>query len=174
MQNLEFRQLRESDEQAYLDYIDQFVQAGEKVVPSSIYNQDLSFPEWFEAQTNISQGINLPGGWVPATNYFLFHKSDGRILGALDIRHELNDHLLNLGGNIGYGVATSERRKGYASFMLGEALKICRDIGMKRVLITCNASNVGSAKTIQKNGGVLENEVPAENGHLRQRYWIVL
>ena len=33
--------------------------------------------------------------------------------------------------------------------------------------------NIGSAKSIIRNGGVLENEVE-EDGHLEQRYWIQL
>jgi predicted acetyltransferase len=38
-------------------------------------------------------------------------------------------------------------------------------------LITCDKNNIGSAKTIIKNGGVLENEV-MEDGEITQRYWI--
>ena len=96
-----------------------------------------------------------------------------RILGAIDIRHELNAYLHTYGGNIGYGIRPSERKKGYATQMLNLALEQCKILGMQKVLITCFKDNVGSAKTILNNGGVLENEV-AENGILKQRYWITI
>ena len=37
----------------------------------------------------------------------------------------------------------------------------------------CNKENIGSAKSIQNNGGVLENEVYVGD-ELIQRYWISL
>ena len=48
---------------------------------------------------------------------------------------------------------------------------IARSIGIKKVLITCNDTNTGSAKTIESAGGVLENKV-LEEGILTRRYWV--
>ena len=173
MEDIEFRRLTILDEKAYHQYIDEFLKANERIIPTAIYDPDLSFSEWLERSHNIEKGKTLPEKWVPATSYFLLRKSDGKILGALDLRHELNDHLLKYGGHIGYGVAPSERQKGYASYMLSAALPICKSLGITNVLITCNKENLGSARTIQKNGGVLENEVTYD-GVTRQRYWINL
>ena len=91
----------------------------------------------------------------------------------IDIRHRLNEYLLQFGGNIGYSVRPSQRRKGYATEMLALALEECRKLGIDRALVTCDKTNIGSAKTIQKNGGVLENEV-LEGDRITQRYWIAL
>lgn len=93
--------------------------------------------------------------------------------GSIDIRHRLNEYLLQFGGNIGYSVRPSQRRKGYATEMLALALEECRKWGLNRALVTCDKTNIGSAKTIQKNGGVLENEV-LEGDRITQRYWIAL
>ena len=41
------------------------------------------------------------------------------------------------------------------------------------VLMDCDKANIGSAKSIQKNGGILENEIYVGN-ELVQRYWISL
>lgn len=91
----------------------------------------------------------------------------------MNIRHYLTDALLYTGGHIGDGVRPSERRKGYATAMIALALDECRKLGLDRVLMTCDKTNVGSAKSIIKNGGVLENEV-LDDGVLEQRYWIDL
>ncbi|HML46148.1 MAG TPA: GNAT family acetyltransferase, partial [Clostridia bacterium] len=58
--------------------------------------------------------------------------------------------------------------------MLALALDRCRALGLRRVLVTCDKDNMGSARTIQKNGGLLENEVAEEDGGILQRYWIDL
>lgn len=91
----------------------------------------------------------------------------------MNIRHYLNDKLFETGGHIGDGIRPSERRKGYATAMIGLALEECRKLGIDRVLICCDKDNIGSVKSIQRNGGVLENEVE-ENGNIVQRYWIEL
>ena len=91
----------------------------------------------------------------------------------MDIRHSLNEALLLDGGHIGDGVRPSERRKGYATAMIALALDECRKLGIEKVLMVCNKENTGSAKSIQNNGGVLENEINVE-GETVQRYWIQL
>ena len=80
--------------------------------------------------------------------------------------------LLN-GGHIGDGVRPSERRKGIATKMISLALKECRKLGINKVLMVCDKGNIGSAKSIENNGGILENEVVV-NGVVEQRYWIDL
>lgn len=67
----------------------------------------------------------------------------------------------------------TERRRGYATEMLSLALEHCADLGIGRVLVTCDKSNIASARVIQKNGGLLENEVAtSELAEVLQRYWI--
>ena len=67
-----------------------------------------------------------------------------------------------------------ERRKGYATELVRLALIECKKLGIHRVLMTCDKDNVGSAKSIVRNGGVLENEFVNEDGNVEQRYWIDL
>jgi predicted acetyltransferase len=111
------------------------------------------------------------GKWVPSTNYFLVDEKD-RVIAMVDIRHELTDYLRNVGGHIGYGVRPLERRKGYATLILAEALKKCDELGIQQVLVTCNADNIGSAKTILKNGGVEDKSFLEEDGTEIRRFWI--
>ena len=111
---------------------------------------------------------------VPDSVFFLLDEERDRLLGAVNIRHYLNESLTQSGGHIGLGVRPSERRKGYATAMIRLALEECRKRGIERVLMTCDKDNIGSAKSIMKNGGVLENEFINEEGKIEQRYWIDL
>jgi predicted acetyltransferase len=85
----------------------------------------------------------------------------------------LNESLLLNGGHIGDGVRPSERRKGIATKMIALALDKCKILGIERVLMVCDKENIASAKSIIKNGGVLENEVVVDS-IVEQRYWIEL
>ncbi len=110
-------------------------------------------------------------GLVPDSTFFLLDEQRHIILGAVNIRHYLNENLLRCGGHIGDGIRPSERRKGFATEIIRLALIECKKLGLERVLIICDKDNIGSSKSIQKNGGILENEV-LEEGKQIQRYWI--
>ena len=115
-----------------------------------------------------------PQEWlVSDSTFFCFDEKRNLMVGAVNIRHDLNDYLLKYGGHIGDGIRPSERRKGYATEMIRLALEECRKLGLTRVLMTCDKNNIGSAKSIIRNGGILENEV-LEEGSIKQRYWIAL
>lgn len=109
---------------------------------------------------------------VPDSVFFLLDEDRDRLLGAVNIRHDLNDSLLQEGGHIGDGIRPSERRKGYATEMIRLALVECKKLGIDQVLMTCDKDNIGSVKSIVKNGGILENEFVNSEGHIEQRYWI--
>ena len=112
-------------------------------------------------------------GIVPSSTYWIFEDVSGRIVGAVNIRHWLNEELLRVWGNIGCGIRSDERGKGYATRALSLALDKCRALRLPRVLLGCYKDNAASARVIQKCGGVLENEI-AEGGKVVQRYWIAL
>ncbi len=95
---------------------------------------------------------------VPARTYFFIRKSDNKIIGMINIRLALNEKLKKFGGNIGYSIRPTERRKGYNKINLYLGLKICQQYGIKEVLMDCDKYNLGSAKTMQALGGVKINE----------------
>ena len=110
---------------------------------------------------------------MPQTVYFYMKQK--RIIGVITIRHTLNDWYLKYGGQIGYTIRPSERNKGYATMLLKEGLKVCKNLNFKKVLLCCDKKNIYSAKTITNNNGILENEVQNDfNGKIIQRYWIML
>lgn len=117
----------------------------------------------------------LRPGRVMATLFLCVRKEDDRLLGMIQIRHYFNEYLEKYAGHIGYSIRPAERRKGYATEMLRLALPFCRELGLKKVLISCEPWNIGSEKTILRNGGVYESTVyvPGEDIYLK-RHWISL
>jgi predicted acetyltransferase len=121
--------------------------------------------------TESDPAVPAPEGWVHCTYWWIVE--DDEVLGAIALRHELNDFLREAGGHIGYGVRPSARRRGLASFALREVLPYAAKLGLTRVLVTCNVDNEGSRRTIERNGGELEDIRDTDIGRLR-RYWISL
>lgn len=125
-----------------------------------------TFRRFVDARVNdaLPESPRKPGQ-VPCT--YLWIVEGETFIGSLAIRHELNDFLLNEGGHIGYSVRPSARRRGHAAAALADALPMARELGIRRVLLTCDENNAGSRATIEKNGGVCE-----DTRHGKRRYWI--
>lgn len=116
---------------------------------------------------------NDPDGDAISAQYIYVRLSDRKIVGMINVRHTHVEPLATFGGHIGYSICPSERRKGYATAMLGEALKRCRELGLERVLLTCGPENQGSLKAILANHGVFESMVMSPKHHIYVgRYWI--
>ncbi|CCZ59511.1 GNAT family N-acetyltransferase [Hungatella hathewayi] len=141
------------------------------ISPWRIWAND--FHDFDDYVKSINATEELNNDWVPDTTLFCLDRDRNIFVGAVSIRHYLNDKLLKTGGHIGDGIRPGERRKGYATAMIALALEECKKLGITRVLMCCDKNNIGSAKSIIKNGGVLENEIE-EDGHIEQHYWIQL
>lgn len=95
---------------------------------------------------------------VPALTYFLVRESDKKIIGMVNIRLCLNKRLAYSGGNIGYGIRPTERRKDYNKINLYLALKKCNEYGLKEVMLSCDKNNLASSKTMIALGAKLQKE----------------
>lgn len=152
------------------EMLEEWYRTGEKIVPYAIRKVDVhDFDRWLASL----DCENPAEGKVPDSTFFCLDEDGDCIVGAVNIRHRLNEALLLNGGHIGDGVRPSRRREGIATRMIALALEECRKLGIHRVLMVCDRENIGSAKSILHNGGVLENEVLVD-GVTEQRYWITL
>ncbi len=159
--------------EGYLDYVNEFSAAEEGYIHGSGVELKGDFSEFVGLLQDYAKGINLPEGWVPGSSYWLV--SEGRVLGVSNLRHALTEFLRREGGHIGYSVRPSERGKGYGTAMVRLVLEKAKELGLEKVLITCDKDNPASARVIEKNGGKLDNElVSKESGKMKQRYWIEL
>lgn len=120
-------------------------------------------------ETNADAGRTGPEGFVPADTYWVTDGGDGAVvvIGFLQLRHSLDERLLERGGHFGFSIAPSHRRRGHAARALALALGRGREIGIDRVLVTCHDDNPASARTIESAGGVLEDTRTGV-----RRYWI--
>ncbi|MEA3367015.1 MAG: GNAT family N-acetyltransferase [Planctomycetota bacterium] len=131
-------------------------------------------PAHLRRMRDYARGRNLPDGYVPATTYWLVRDGQ-RVVARSSIRHRLTPHLEREGGHIGYSVRPSERGKGYGTAVCRLTIEKARALGLPRVLITCDTDNLASARIIEKNGGVFENEARSrQTGKMKRRYWIDL
>jgi len=157
----------------YVSFYEEWKNSKEPIVPWVVDKEPYDFAAYLHfLESEVDENI-LPADFVPHTTYWL-RREDGRIVGAVNIRHRLNDRLLRVGGHIGYGIRPSERQKGYATAILAMSLDITRELGLKKVLVVCDSWNTASEKTILKNGGVLESDYTEEDGNVVRRYWIEL
>jgi predicted acetyltransferase len=157
-------------EQEYFDAIEESKhEAGMTLLPQPEIGQ--TFEEFVQNKIDQSRGINLPEGFVPSTEFWLIDNDE--FIGRTNIRHYLNDWLLQIGGHIGYWIRPSRRGKGYGTKILELGLQEAKKLGLANVLVTCDITNQPSGKVIETNGGVLENIVPnGQDNPPKKRYWI--
>ena len=131
------------------------------------------FADFVRKLDDCEKGI-LDKKFAPSSSYFVMNE-EGRMIGATSLRHYLTVEGYHSWGHIGYGVRPGERRKGYAVRMMQMMLEKAKERNIYKVLIAAYDSNVGSWKTAEKCGGVLENIVFEEGDDKPiRRYWIEL
>ena len=118
---------------------------------------------------DFAKGLNR----CPGKTFLLIRESDNRIIGSVNLRWNLDEETLKFGGNIGYGIRPTERRKGYGKLNLYMTLKEAKKIGLDKVMVDCSVDNIGSDRIIKALGGILERcEFDPEDNTMTNVYWI--
>ncbi|MFT3951573.1 MAG: GNAT family N-acetyltransferase [Oscillospiraceae bacterium] len=156
-----------------MKYRQEHIDSGESWINGSCsFMKYSSYDEWL---TRVAQTKNAGTSHfgVSATTYFSIRKSDNRIIGSIQLRHDLTPELKTSGGHIGYNIRPSERKNGYGKQQLMLVLDVARQIKISKVMISCDKDNIASSATALICGGVLACENLHE-GKLQQIFWIDL
>ena len=148
-----------------IDYIKEFHEYNSEINGTGnldYFLQEESYEAWLESVLAHVDIANVPEDSVPAITYLYVREEDDCVVGMVNIRLALNDFLRKEGGNIGYSIRPTERRKNYATELLKAAVDVCNRIGIHEVLVACNKENVASAGVIKNCGGVLKDEFFSE------------
>lgn len=146
-----------------IDFLDEFVEYKSDINGSGsldkIYN-GYTFEQALERCLNMendeyARSMNKANG----KTFLLIRENDNRIVGTINVRWNLTEAMKEFGGNIGYSIRPTERRKGYNKINLYLGLKEAQKLGLGRVMLDCASDNVGSYKTMEALGGVLDREV---------------
>lgn len=124
-------------------------------------------------ETSKNEGTKVFGSNIHTTQFLCVRDSDKKLVGMLNIKHELNPTLYNFIGNICNSVAVDERNKGYGKQLLRLGLEECKKMGMNEVLVTCRQENYVSRKCILANGGKFEDMRHIDD-NFYERYWVDL
>ncbi|MEK2688464.1 GNAT family N-acetyltransferase [Bdellovibrio sp. GT3] len=169
---VELRQLTMLDEKAFFEGMKEW-KVDELSWYTFAWRDGMSFSQMLEILKKEKAGIDIAPDRVPHTMLYGF--MDGKIIGRVSVRHELNERLRHRGGHIGYSVAEKFRNKGYATDMARQALDYCKSLGLQSIMVTCSDSNTPSWKVIERFGGKLEDRVwNDEDNEMIRRYWITL
>jgi len=116
---------------------------------------------------------------IPAYKFKIIRNSDQVWVGDIDVRIGLTDNLYKFGGQIGYGVHSQFRGKGYAAKACLLIRHVALSHGVDELWITCNPENLASRKTCVAIGARLidivdippHNELYARGDRKKCRYY---
>lgn len=159
----------------YRDMMDEWRQDGSQIAPWVLelpYESETEFQTLVTRLEEVERGENI-ASFAPSSTYWLYDEERNILLGAGNLRHALVGENGKLWGHIGYGIRPSERRKGYAGFLLNSLLENASEHGLKEVLLAAWSDNIASWKTMEHCGAVFQKELFDEKNHKIVRQYLM-
>lgn len=175
MENLILIEPSLEHQELIMKYRQEYIHHGETWINGS--NGLINFDDYNKWLTLIQNKKQIIGSDIdtPATTYILFDYSKQKVIGTIQLRHFLTTELKEHGGNIGYGICPSERKKGYGKLQLKLVLEKAKILNLKKVMITCDKSNLASENLIKSCGGIFSHEVHhLSDDEAIKIFWILL
>jgi predicted acetyltransferase len=159
---------------AFLDMANESGESGDEAYVKEHADAERDFDQYVQDLADMKKGLGLKEGYVPQSTFWLVD-SDGRVIGVSRLRHHLSPQLEDEGGHIGYDIRPSCRREGFGTLILAKTLLRAAELGLRRVLVTCDHDNLPSRRIIENNGGRLSSQSASRTSKTVQaRYWIEL
>lgn len=168
-QNMKYRLPTLKDKEILSKYVQEHFDNGENSISASFGLSKIEYSEWVKT---INKYASIGEKDLGKNLLYLCFDND-ELIGLLSIRYDLSEKLREDYGDIGYGVRPSKRNKGYATEMCRYGLSVCKEKGMKEVIIGCYKDNVASATVIKNNGGVLLSENHNHNENRLSQYYSI-
>ena len=120
--------------------------------------------------------IKTASGEHPRLPSRVFWLDDGEFCGSINLRFApgTDDLPPQVPGHVGYAVVPWKCRLGYATEALRLLLPVAREVGLRRLRITCDEDNEPSRRVIVANDGVYERSYADDNGKTKLSFWIEL
>jgi predicted acetyltransferase len=161
--------------QAFLDMLEDYEKKGEDCLHKEMFEYFYCYEQYVNLLHRQAMGLDPATGYLPTQTFWLMKDREDTILGISRFSPWMTYYLFHEAGQIGYDVPPTQRRKGYGSLLLSLTLGKARSFGLRQVLLTCEAHNIASVRIIEKNGGILENQIISPfTGRKICRYWIPL
>ena len=160
-----------------IDYINEFVEHKSDINGTGSLDKILdgyTFEQALESCLNMQyEEYAKKFGRCQGKTFLLIRKNDNKIIGTINVRWNLTEKVKQFGGNIGYGIRPTERRKGYNKINLYLGLLEAEKLGLEKVTLACESTNIASIKTIESLGGILNSsEIDPSDGILTNIYII--
>ncbi|EEF58282.1 GNAT family N-acetyltransferase [Pedosphaera parvula] len=119
---------------------------------------ETDFSAYLEFLASVAEGRTLPENCAPYHTFWMIQDED--ILGVARVRPKLDLEGERYHGHIGYDVLPSQRNKGYGTALLRMTLLEARHLGLNRVVLTCQETNLPSRRVLLKCGAQLIEVIP--------------
>lgn len=103
---------------------------------------------YFQKLHDDEHKINSHDGWLPTKTWWLMDNDN--FVGVCSLRLGNTPELLHRGGNTSVEILPSMRGRGYGRDSLKLRIDMAKKLGMKSLLITCDANNIISLNNIKK------------------------